>query len=630
VVESGAMSALDTVAARPRLLVALAAALPFLGTLDNEPVLDDGWAALDNPLVWKLGNVGRIFQELYGYAGDPTVRGPYRPLTTLSYALNWAVHGRWTPGFHAVNVALHVAASLMVLAVARRLFRAAAGAGQAQRSERPALLAALLFALHPCHVEAVATIFGRTEPLSATLALGALWLALGWREARWRLPAAVVTLSAGVLSKEIALVTPAVFLVVAWALPGAAGFDEAAPPGLLAPARRRALLQAGGVAVALSLSVIPYLAGKGTSLAATPIARWFGNEPGSAVALTMSRVMGEYWRILAFPTFLGGDFAYAARLPTLHAPTPGFWVATLAWLAILGLATWLLLRRRAPIVAIGLLWTFLGLLPVMQIIPVGVLLAERLLYFPSVGFCLAAAGLFERLTAEASAGAPVARRGRRAGRAAAAASAATARPWWRPPPAAAHAALGLVLALLAVRTVARTRDWRTGVTVWESELEKAPREVVVNNNLAVAYTRRGDPARARERLRVALEVNPSYWRAWINLGIAEQRLGDFAAARRAFERAVQLAPTFHDPYSWLALLAKEEGKPDEAAALYATARTRSPEQGWLARAHGELLLSLKRPAEARAALRQALQLDPRDGEARRLLGEAEAAAGAAP
>lgn len=621
---------IDTALARPRLLVVLAAVLPFLGTLLNEPVLDDGWAALDNPLVWKLGNAGRIFQELYGYAGDPTVRGPYRPLTTLSYALNWAVHGRWTPGFHAVNVALHALASLLVLAVARRLFQAAGeaarevaageaagevAAGQVQRWERPALLAALLFALHPCHVEAVATIFGRTEPLSAAFALGALWLALGWRQARWRLPAAVLLLSAGVLSKEIALVTPALFLLAARAVPGGAGLD--AVPGVATAAGRRALARAAGVAGALSLSVIPYLLGKGTDLAALPNARWFGDAPGSAVALTMSRVMGEYWRILAFPTFLGGDFAYAARLPTLHAPTAGFLVATAAWLALLAAGAWLLLARRAPLAGAGILWTFVGLLPVMQIIPVGVLLAERLLYLPSVGFCLAVAALFQRLTAGPAAGAettgaPARARTPRA-------EAAAPRPRWWPPPAAVHAGVALGLALLAGRTVARTLDWRTTESFWESELEKAPREVVVNNNLAVAYSGRGEYRLARERLKVALEVSPGYWRAWVNLGIAEQRLGDRAAARRAYDRAVLLAPTFHDPLYWLAGLAREEGNLEEAAALLGRASAIAPEQGWLARQHGEALLAVGRRHAARQALQRAVRLDPRDAQARRLL-----------
>jgi tetratricopeptide (TPR) repeat protein len=82
---------------------------------------------------------------------------------------------------------------------------------------------------------------------------------------------------------------------------------------------------------------------------------------------------------------------------------------------------------------------------------------------------------------------------------------------------------------------------------------------------------------------------------------------------------MQLAPTFHDPPYWLGNLAKEEGRLEEAAALLGKAAALSPEQGWLARKHGEALLAIGRRDEAAAALRRAVALDPRDGEARRLL-----------
>jgi tetratricopeptide (TPR) repeat protein len=582
------LRALDALAARPRLAVALAAALPFLLTLGNPPILDDGWAALDNPLTWSLSNVGRIFRELYGYAGEPSVRGPYRPITTLTYALDYAVHGRWAPGYHAVNLGLHVLASLLVLALAHRLAAVALPA----QAGRVAVLAGLLFAVHPAHVEAVATIFGRTEPLSACCALAALLLALGRREARWRLPAALGLLVLGVLSKEVAIVTPGLFVVVAVALPAAAGLT--ARPGLGAGAPRRALAEVALVAGALLLAFVPYLMGRGPALAVAPEARWFPVEtPGWQVALTMSRVMGEYLRILAFPGFLGGDFAYAARLPTLAGPTPGFLVATAAWLATLLAA--LLLLRRAPLAAAGLAWIFLPLLPVMQLVPVGVLLAERLLYLPSVGLCLAAAaGVGHLLEARGP--------GRRSGR-------------W-----VAAVALAVVAAL-TVRTVVRTLDWRSGVDYWTSELEKAPREPVVNNNLAVALMARRDYPRALERLRVVLEVHPRYWRAHVNLAIVLGELGDRAAARRAFQQAAALAPESTEPRYYFARWLKQVGEGEEALALLAEARTLRPDEARLPLLQGEILLELGRVAEARTALERAATLDPKDGRARRLLRE---------
>jgi Flp pilus assembly protein TadD len=601
------LRALDALAARPRLAVALAAVLPFLVTLGNPPILDDGWAALDNPLTWSLGNAGRIFRELYGFAGEPSVRGPYRPITTLSYALNYALHGRWPPGYHAVNVGLHALASLLVLALARRL----AAAAWPTQAPRVALLAGLLFAVHPAHVEAVASIFGRTEPLSACFAVGALLLALARREARWRLPAALALLVLGVLSKEVAIVTPGLFVVVAVALPAAAGLE--ARPGLRAGAPRRALLEVAGVAALLLTAFVPYLLGRGPALAVAPEARWFPVEtPGWQVALTMSRVMGEYWRILAFPAFLGGDFAYAARLPTLAAPTPGFAVATMAWLAVAAGA--LLTLRRAPLVAAGLAWTFLPLLPVMHLVPVGVLLAERLLYLPSVGACLAAAG---------AAGWWLARAGAAPAAGAAADPASQGRRGPGPGPAAGAAWLAAAclaaLSLLTARTVARTLDWRSDVGYWRSELEKAPREPVVNNNLAVALQARRDFAGAVERLRVVLEVHPRYWRAHVNLGICLGELGDAAGARRSFRQALALAPESAEPRYYFARWLRQVGAREEALPLLAEARAIRPEEARLPLLEGELLLELGRVAEARPALERAAALDPKDRRPRALL-----------
>jgi Flp pilus assembly protein TadD len=595
--------ALAAVERHPRLAIAVAAILPFLLTLGNPPVLDDGWAALDNPLVWSLRNLGRMFRELYGYAGDPSVRGPYRPITTLSYALNYAIHGRWTPGFHAVNVALHAGASVLLWALVRRV----AGAALPGREGRAALVAALLFAVHPAHVEAVGTIFGRTEPLAACFTLAALGLALRWREAPWRLPAAVVVLAGGVLSKEVSIVAPAIFLLLAWAAPDAAGLD--AVPGARGPVRRRALLSALGVAAALALAAIPYFAVKGLDVAVTPVARWFPvGTPGAHVALTMSRVLGEYLRILAFPSFLGGDFAYAARIPTLTSPTAAFWLATSAWVAALGAGLWLWASRRAPLEGAGILWTLGALAPVLQIVPVGVLLAERLLYLPSAGFCLAAGVAIARLLPATATSTLTAT--------------ATATPTARKTAGASRAAAALAIAIVAVltaRTVVRALDWRSAVALWESELEKAPRDVVVNNNLAIAYTARGEYAKASERATVAVSVHPRYWRAWVNLGIARRGLGDRAGARVAFQRAIAIAPEETAPLLHLALLLDAEGDRAGAAGLLARARGMRPEDAQLARHHGEVLLHAGRTEEARAALEQAARLDPKDAESRRLL-----------
>src|SRR5512134_714255 len=106
-------------AARHGVLVAAAvAAAAFLNTLPNAPVLDDGWAVLDNPLVRRL-DVAGAFRAEYGAGGAPTVAGVYRPLATLSWAAQYALHGRAPAGYHLVNVLLHAAAAALVALLAR-------------------------------------------------------------------------------------------------------------------------------------------------------------------------------------------------------------------------------------------------------------------------------------------------------------------------------------------------------------------------------------------------------------------------------------------------------------------------------------------------------------------------------
>lgn len=572
--------------AHPAALSALVASLAFASTLPNLPVLDDGWAVLDNPIVRTL-DVRRAFGAHYGHAGGPTLQGPFRPLATLTWSLQYALHGRAPLGYHLVNVLLHAVATALVALLALRLLRAAAPA----RAGPGALGAGLLFALHPAHVEAVAPIVARTDLLAAAGGLAALLLALGPRRPA-RLAGAFAALLAGMLSKETAAAVPVLYALAATLLPGAAGLE--ARPGFRRPERRRALASVALGSSVLAAAVVAYLAIRPGPAAAPPEARWFGTWPPSVVWNTMTRALAEYLRVLVFPARLSTDFGYAARIPF----TQGFWpeagLATAAWGSVL--AAGLLAARRAPLFSLAVLWTFAALLPVLNVVPIGVLMAERLLYLPSAGLCVWAGQL------------PAAVAGRlRSPRARAAVAGAGA----------------LVLLLLAVRTLVRSADWRTPLSLWEAELTAAPRDPVVNNNLAVQYTARGEQRRALERLDVALAVAPAYWRAWVNRGIALQGLGDSRGALASFARASAIAPREAGPYHFAGWALSEAGDCEHALTAFARAEELQPEDPRTALASAACLVRLGRVAEAREKLRRAAALDPRDPEPARRLAALE-------
>jgi protein O-mannosyl-transferase len=547
--------------------VALVATLLYVNTLANGPVLDDSWVIFENSLIKNLRNVPAILRQPYNAAtGSETTAGVYRPVTTLSYAINYAIGGRAVGGYHLVNIALHVLCCLLVLEFSGLL----AAAARAPAPDLTALLAALLFAVHPVHVEVVTAMVGRAELLAALGSLGCLYLTCTRERARWRFPGALVALALGVLAKENAAVTPLLFGLVAVTVPAAAGLE----------ARPKPLWHACGLAAWMALAAVPYLLLHPEGVGIPIASQWFGGQPPSVVFFTMTRVVAEYLRLLVFPHPLGVDFFYAHRIPFTLTFTLACLVATLLWLA--ALAAGLVVRRRAPLIALGVVWIFVALLPVLNIIPIGTLMGERLLYVPSVGFCLAAGAAVAPLIGVQ-----------------------------RPRRSAARAGVTVVLLALGVKSVLRNAEWRDAVTLYEAELKRTPTDPTLNNNAAVEYTLRGDLDRARQRLDIVLQTTPGYWRAHVNMGILAHRMHDDSAAMFWLRQAHELAPSASSPYFWMATVAADAGRLGEAVDYLARAEERDPRDARTPLYRGRYLRQLGRLGEAAAELRRAAELDPR-------------------
>src|SRR2546428_3103030 len=149
---------------RVYLAVAACAVVVCLGALGNRFAMDDLYVIVFNPLVHSASGIWRAFGAPYwppDYGGKM-----YRPLVVATFGLDRLADG--SAWFHAVNVLCHGAAAVVAAALARRW----AGA-------RGALVAGVVFAVHPVHVEAVANVVGRAEPLAQLLTMPAVSSALG-------------------------------------------------------------------------------------------------------------------------------------------------------------------------------------------------------------------------------------------------------------------------------------------------------------------------------------------------------------------------------------------------------------------------------------------------------------------
>ena len=493
--------------------------------------------------------------------------GLYRPLTRLSIAFDWTVSDGNPHYFHAVNVALHAMATMLVFLVVRVTLGTVG-----------ATAAALLFAAHPVHVEAVANVVGRAEVLATLFALSAALLYhwdgvlaeardLGWR--RWLASfGTLASLVLGVASKESALAIPGILIMVDW-LDGA-GSHKPVATGL----RRHAVLWLG--AVALSVAWV--------MLRATVIGDFAGDFPGPGLygqdfwgrLWVMAPVVLQYLRLFVFPYHLSADYS-PNHIPAVASPT----VLGLLGLAALAacIAGALRVRRSTPVITFALAWIGGTLLIVSNlIVPSGVLLAERSMYLPSVGVVLIAGWIVERTVSR----------------------------WSR----ATTAVLVVVLALGVTRTVTRAQVWRGADIFYLKLVENASGSFRSQWTAGMIFYDRGNREEGERLLRAAIDTYPLFANVYFDLGRRLQEDGRWLEAAQSFDASFRIDSTRVGDAASAVVNYLRAGMPDTAQVIADRARSINPHHPRVFLAQADMAIAHSRPLEAMTWRRQANLVEP--------------------
>ena len=388
--------------------------------------------------VWTASaeNVKALLTQDYWYRTRSS--GLYRPLTKLSYLFNYAVlgDGRNPAGYHWINFALH--AANMSLAFFLGLFL--------WEDRTKAFAAAAVWGLHPVLTEAVTNVVGRADLLATFGVLAGLLChirasgASGRRKAGW-VSGLVCAAFLGLFSKESAVV-----LVAAMAI-----YDFTYRNG--APWRARF---PSYVALALPFSifllarrlVLGRLYDLGFGFVQNPMV----GEDFWTARLTALKVLGKYLWLLVWPSRLSCDYSYN-QIP------PGNWQAWAAVAACAGVAAIAIAhyRRNKPLFFWVMLF-FAAMAPVSNlVIQIGTIMAERVLYLPSLGF---AGGLALAIYAL---------------------GARWPRARWMAP-----AALAVICCAYGARTYARNFDWSDEQSLWASAVQTCPDSYMTHIGLATS------------------------------------------------------------------------------------------------------------------------------------------------
>jgi hypothetical protein len=415
-------------------------------------------------------------------------------LTQAGFTLQWVAAGGGPLLFHLVNVGLYTAVVLLVFALARRLM-----------PPPGATAAALLFAAHPLHTEAVANVVGQSELLVAAPLLLAAVLYLDGRRAGFsliRIWAIVLLYFLACLAKEHAVLFPLLLLTL-----------EAA----LGPAGRRPR-QLRSVAVRLSAAAILYLAIRtavvGGLAGDLPHPLWRG--VGLVTRLeTMVGMVPRGMALLLWPAHLQADYSPPElTLATGIAPMQVFGLVIVGVAVLVAVASH---RARHPAIAAGVAWLILSLAPVSNLLlPTGLLLAERTLFLPSVGVVLALGGLLEL--------------GGRRG------------PW---PAGLLTAATVTVAGVGIARSAERQSAWRDDTTIYGQTIVDAPLSYWAWRNWAGDLARRDRPVEAEAAYRRSLDLWDRDAQVLDDYGNFTRRSGRCAQAVPLFQKSLGIESTRH-------------------------------------------------------------------------------------
>jgi len=338
-------------------IAGLIAAIVYWGSVRLSWAFDDGPIIESNPAAHSPAAALDAFFSPY-WPGDRTTSGQYRPLTILSFAVDWTVSSGNPAWFHVVNAVLHGLVTALITAVAL-----------AWLAPFGALVAGTIFAVHPVHVEAVANVVGRGELLAAAGILGCMLCARRYRRAEagrqrgmW-LTFAGLSLLGALLAKEHAVVTIAAVALDQYLDPKSRG---ARSLGLYV-----VLLAITGAWLYLWHSI----AGQFVAVSEAATIRDLTTFQRLA---TMFPAQLDVVRLLLFPLDLAADYnpqLIARRVDWSAVATLGM-IVTLAILAL-----GLLSVRRAPAVCFGIVFGSLTYAPTANLLfASGIILAERNLY----------------------------------------------------------------------------------------------------------------------------------------------------------------------------------------------------------------------------------------------------------
>jgi protein O-mannosyl-transferase len=477
-------------------------------SLETEFVFDDVHFIVNNPAVKELSpsraisfftDPQTVATDTESFAGDI-----YRPLRTLSYAIDWQLYSGKPSGFHLTSLLIHILCAVLFY------FLLLTWLGRFDL----AFLGALLFAVHPAQTEAVSWIASRADLICAFWILGTLLIFTHVlkKNRRWSSPLYYLcwlTFILALLGKELAIVLPALLILIDLFLDKDKKLFPLDPKRLLPH-------------IPFWIIALIYFIIRRTLIGQTAQMDYWGGSP-AVNFMTMVPVMLKYIKLLFWPWPLVLD----PGIPLVTGPgDPRFWLGLLCWVLVIAVVIFLARKDKRTLIGFG--WFILFLLPVSNIVPIKTLFAERFFYLPSIGAIIFVILALRILLLKPSGG-------------------DVEFPFWNWK--RGDTLVYLILFIICVSSLAltssRNHAWRSEKILWIKTAESNPNVARPYGALGRVYLQENELPDAKDALKKAVKLSPDNYKYLTNLSITYEKLNQIDLARETFKKALTSNPDYY-------------------------------------------------------------------------------------
>lgn len=494
--------------------------LIYSNSFNNEFLWDDDDSIVNNTYIKDIKYFPRFFSENL-IAGTGQITNYFRPILLISFSLDYQLFGLNPSGFHVHNTLLHIITACLIFILLYKL------------SKKNLILSyfpALIFLVHPLQTEAVTYIAGRADPLSSVLSLISLIFYYYYRERKkikyviWSLLAFILAL----LTKEQVILLP----ILISSLEIFFFFSKKDWKKTLKKLSPFFFISL--VYFILRISILNFNDILSSS-------SYLDNYSSSLITrlLTFTWVINKYFILLFNPSNL--HMAYEVEpVSTIFSWSVLLFISLITLFIILAYKTW----SKNKLIAFGLLWSFIILLPRTNILKVNRAMYEHWLYLPIMGFFLA---FFSLILLQIN---KIKNKDK------------------RKKIIYIFTTLTIIFSIyLSYQTIERNKDWKDPITFYEKNLIYTPNSYIQRNNLAMAYDEAGRYKEAIKEYRQAISIADIYPQVHHNLANSLVVMGEIDEAKEEYLKAIEISPTFILPYRNLLSIYTRNNQKEESLAL---------------------------------------------------------------